>query len=633
MIFFIDENYKITPIASLQTTVKNVKTIYVYSAKTSNSVYLSIPSIGVNEAKMAYVGFTNPQYIWKYIPKETVFPTSDPVEFTFFINGQELTTSVTPTLAQLNPNDPESLSLFAANQVNPISFDADVEVLGSEEEPSIEITPEAQAEIINGYYNWLYKIKLSLPRGERGEQGERLVVSGTVVAVEDLPAPESVPLSTIYLVGASDPYTVYVTILEDSIPHWQDIGNLTGIQGPAGKDGEQGPQGPVGPKGEQGVQGVQGIQGIQGEQGPKGEPGIQGPIGPTGPQGIQGEKGDKGDQGDVGPQGLQGIQGEAGPTGPQGPKGDTGANGKDGADGRSFIISGTASSVDDLPTAAADKVGVAYTVGTEVPYNIYLCIEESEGVYTWQNQGQLQGPKGDKGDVGPQGIQGEKGEKGDQGIQGIQGEKGDKGDTGIQGPKGDKGDTGSGFQVTAQVSSADALPTASTDLLGTNYYVGTEEPYSIYTCVLVAGSPAWVSMGSLQGPKGDKGDQGIQGIQGPQGPQGDVGPQGPAGEKGEPGTNGTDGTGLTTVTVAGNPQETIAFDSDPQTQLNGKAPLESPEFTGTPKIGGTPVVAASSTNKLNINLIPAAVQSATAGSGFGGFRYTLDGTTLNLYTN
>lgn len=36
----------------------------------------------------------------------------------------------------------------------------------------------------------------------------------------------------------------------------------------------------------------------------------------------------------------------------------------------------------------------------------------------------ISGPKGDKGDIGPQGIQGEKGEKGDMGPQGLRGEAG-----------------------------------------------------------------------------------------------------------------------------------------------------------------------------------------------------------------
>ena len=43
-----------------------------------------------------------------------------------------------------------------------------------------------------------------------------------------------------------------------------------------------------------------------------------------------------------------------------------------------------------------------------------------------------EGKKGDKGDMGPQGIQGEKGDTGARGLQGIQGRKGDTGPRGLQ---------------------------------------------------------------------------------------------------------------------------------------------------------------------------------------------------------
>jgi len=58
------------------------------------------------------------------------------------------------------------------------------------------------------------------------------------------------------------------------------------------------------------------------------------------------------------------------------------------------------------------------------------------------------GPKGDKGDTGPQGLTGPKGDTGQTGTQGIQGPRGTdgavgpKGDTGIQGLKGDTGSKG-----------------------------------------------------------------------------------------------------------------------------------------------------------------------------------------------
>ena len=87
------------------------------------------------------------------------------------------------------------------------------------------------------------------------------------------------------------------------------------------------------------------------------------------------------------------------------------------------------------------------------------------------------GPKGEKGDVGPQGPIGDQGPKGDQGDVGQQGPMGDQGDVGPQGPMGDHGEVG---------------------------------------------------------PQGPKGDQGDVGPQGPKGDQGDVGPQGPKGNQGDP---------------------------------------------------------------------------------------------------
>ena len=61
-----------------------------------------------------------------------------------------------------------------------------------------------------------------------------------------------------------------------------------------------------------------------------------------------------------------------------------------------------------------------------------------------------QGPQGPKGDTGPQGLQGERGLQGEQGpqgergLQGEQGPQGPKGDTGPQGPQGEKGEPGDG---------------------------------------------------------------------------------------------------------------------------------------------------------------------------------------------
>ena len=232
---------------------------------------------------------------------------------------------------------------------------------------------------------------------------------------------------------------------------------------PKGDIGPQGPQGPQGPRGIQGIQGIQGEVGPQGEIGPQGEKGDTGPQGPQGIQGIQGEVGPQGEKGDTGPQGPQGIQGEVGPQGPQGlrgPQGEKGEvgpqgpqgiqgevgpqgpQGEVGPQGKPFIIMGSAySTLEELQeTVTNAEIGDMYNVGVSAPYTIYRWTGAE-----WENQGQLEGPRGEtgpQGEVGPRGPQGEKGEVGPQGPQGETGPQGIQGEVGPRGPQGIQGEVG-----------------------------------------------------------------------------------------------------------------------------------------------------------------------------------------------
>lgn len=130
-----------------------------------------------------------------------------------------------------------------------------------------------------------------------------------------------------------------------------------------------------------------------------------------------------------------------------------------------------------------------------------------------------QGPAGDRGETGPQGPQGEKGDPGETGPQGPKGDtgetgpQGEKGETGAQGPKGERGETGSGFAVLAYYDSESALQSAVINpSAGDAYGVGTEEPYDIYIWDGIHAQ--WVNNGPLQGAKGDTGEQGADGAQG-----------------------------------------------------------------------------------------------------------------------
>lgn len=279
--------------------------------------------------------------------------------------------------------------------------------------------------------------------GPTGPAGKGLEILGTFDTVEDMIAAHPTG-------NAGDAYIVdtNIYIWNTNNNSWLDCGRF---QGPTGPQGEIGPQG------------------IPGEQGPMGP---QGDIGITGPQGIQG---------------LQGPEGKQGLIGPQGPQGEQGLQGEAGTPGTSVTILGSYANLDELKAEhPTGFVGQSYLVGP----NLYVW---SENEASWDNVGQIQGPKGDKGErglqgpqgeqgpMGPQGPQGEQGLQGPRGEQGIQGETGLQGEQGLQGPKGDQGPIG--------------------------------EP----------GPPG------ERGPKGEPGERGPQGLQGVPGEMGYPGPQGPQG--------------------------------------------------------------------------------------------------------
>ena len=192
-----------------------------------------------------------------------------------------------------------------------------------------------------------------------------------------------------------------------------------------------------------------------------------------------------------------------------------------GTDGRSYTISGQVDTPEDLPTPSAAYLGQAVFVGTEVPRDVYACVEKNQTL-VWENQGTLQGPKGDTGAQGPQGPQGE---QGPQGPQGEQGPKGETGATGPQGPTGEKGETGA------------TGPQGPEGLQGEQGPQGPQGPKG------------------ETGPQGPEGPQGVQGPQGPQGPKGETGPQGPQGPEGPQG--GSRYRHHITITINGNKMENI----------------------------------------------------------------------------
>lgn len=100
----------------------------------------------------------------------------------------------------------------------------------------------------------------------------------------------------------------------------------------------------------------------------------------------------------------------------------------------------------------------------------------------------------------------------------------------LQGPKGDKGDIGS--VITTGSGEPLNNPTNSNQ-----FYINTETGYWYIPNQTQTGWE-WIKMFTLKGEKGNRGLQGKQGVQGPIGPQGKTGPIGPTGPQGQKGDVG-----------------------------------------------------------------------------------------------
>lgn len=132
--------------------------------------------------------------------------------------------------------------------------------------------------------------------------------------------------------------------------------------------------------------------------------------------------------------------------------------GEKGDTGEPFRVLDYYDTLEDLNNAVPyPKVGVAYGVGTSLPYDIYI-YSSTKG---WVNNGAIQGAKGD---TGPQGIQGPQGEPFKyedftpeqlEALRGPQGEQGERGLQGEQGEQGIQGETGENATITGATAIID----------------------------------------------------------------------------------------------------------------------------------------------------------------------------------
>lgn len=226
-----------------------------------------------------------------------------------------------------------------------------------------------------------------------------------------------------------------------------------------------------------------------------------------------------------------------------------------------ITVVGILATADELP-AQGENFGDAYLIGSQTPYDMRVWTRDvANNTAKWVDLGAfpLQGPKGDKGDIGsiiyadsgeplnnPTDdyqfyintvtgywyipvptetgwkwakrftLKGEKGDRGEQGKQGVKGEKGDTGATGPigpVGPTGARGPVGPAFNVQGTLVSTSNLPTPTAEMQDKGYAYLIPDSNGVKHVWVIQGNEAssfsWVDVGVAGvGIKGDDGAAG-----------------------------------------------------------------------------------------------------------------------------
>lgn len=193
-----------------------------------------------------------------------------------------------------------------------------------------------------------------------------------------------------YAVGQTDPYSFYIWTRADvnaghPNDYWFDIGPLAivGPRGPKGDKGDRGEKSDPAKWISSGTQPTITGETLEGTQFLNTTTGnvYEASTYPNGSRYWRLTGNIKGPQGIQGIQGPQGEQGEAGAQGPKGDKGDVGG----------FInIAGIVENTSQLPTPTSlGNLTIAYLVGTQEPYNLYIQIGPNPAQAIWRDMGQL----------------------------------------------------------------------------------------------------------------------------------------------------------------------------------------------------------------------------------------------------
>lgn len=209
----------------------------------------------------------------------------------------------------------------------------------------------------------------------------------TRAALDQIPT-DQLQYGDAYFIGTAEPFDVWIWTRADvnagkDEDYWLDIGHIA-IEGP------QGPQGPAGPQGERGDRGATWYVGasVSTSNLKDGDlwlntssPASTGSV-------YRWSASNMAWTSVTNIRGPQGIQGPIGPAGPAGPEGPTGPEGPRGEAGGFVTIKSILSSTDLLPNPAElNNPTVAFLVGTNSNYNLYVQVGESASTRTWHNAG------------------------------------------------------------------------------------------------------------------------------------------------------------------------------------------------------------------------------------------------------
>ena len=230
---------------------------------------------------------------------------------------------------------------------------------------------------------WEREGNLKGPKGDKGEDGAAGQNGQNGRDGKDILSGTSDPTSDTGKEGDKYVNTTTGDIFVKKNGQWEREGNLKG------------------PKGDKGEDGATGAAGQNGQNGRDGKDILSGTSDPTSDTGKEGDKYVNTTTGDIfvkkngqweregnlkGPKGDKGETGAAGQNGQNGRDGENGQNGQNGRDGKD-ILNGTSD-----PTSETGKEGDKYVNTTTG--DIFV---KKNG--QWEREGNLKGPKGDKGDT------------------------------------------------------------------------------------------------------------------------------------------------------------------------------------------------------------------------------------------